>query len=149
LETRIQILVYIVEDDIFYTEILSDLLNDLTKKYKIRGVKIQLHSFYSSKETTFSLSKLKPDIVLLDYYILNDDLEPDTSYQIFRTIKQSDSPTDIIIVSGQLDEKIKHDLIAEGVTAYLTKNPEDLKELEKVLLSLIDKRIESNRNKKL
>ncbi len=147
MEHSIEIKIFIVEDDPVFTQMLSDIVTDISDKFALKGITINYETFYSSKESSFELRK-SPDIVLLDYYILDDELEPDTALQVLRKIRQYNKDIDVIVVSGQNDENVSEGLLKLGAQEYLGKGSEDLIRLEYILEKMINKRIQAKNKKK-
>lgn len=135
--------IYIIEDDTFYAELLSDLVVGLTKKYEEK-LSISYRTFYSGDEATFEMD-MKPDIVLLDYYILDDELELKTADTLMAHIHETEPKAQIIVVSGQKDESVKNELLKKGAAAYVRKTADSIPVLESILCDLIDTRIEDEK----
>ncbi len=136
--------IFIIEDDFIFTGILSQTLDQLAKKYKEKQIEIVFQTFYSAKEASFELGT-KPDIILLDYYIVDDDLQPETAEVFFEKVKLNDKEVKIIIVSGQGSPSVKQKLLDSGVHAYISKSPEALLELEPTIEAIIEKKISDSR----
>ena len=135
--------IFIIEDDTFYAELLSDLVVGLSEKYE-KKINISYRTFYSGDEATFEMD-MKPDIVLLDYYILDDELELKTADTLMTHIHETESKAQIIVVSGQKDEGVKNELLKKGATAYVRKTADSIPVLESILCDLIDTRIEDEK----
>ena len=135
-----EIEVFIIEDDFVFIEILANLLDTLNDELAERNCKIVYHTFYSAKEANFELSK-NPDIVLLDYFIMDDELNTDTGTKLLKDIKEHDPTIDVVVVSGQESELVKEELLEKGATAYISKDQESLSTLKPLLLEIISKHI--------
>lgn len=125
--------VFIIEDDSIFSQMLSDLVMSLNDLLKVKNIEIIYKTFYSADEALFELSD-KIDVVLLDYYILDDNLELQTADKVIARIKAIDPAIQVIVVSGQENELIKRALLHSGASDYIQKNPNAFIRLEQVLL---------------
>jgi DNA-binding NarL/FixJ family response regulator len=108
--------VFIVEDDSVYAEFIK---SKLKRSYSI-------YSFNNAEDCLQSLKSIKPDVLVLDYYLpgmngidlyekTKDDLPEDTK---------------VIILSSLEDGKLVLDFIKKGIRDYIVKD-------DKVIESLI------------
>jgi DNA-binding NarL/FixJ family response regulator len=72
---------------------------------------------YSTAEAAMKELYLKPDIVLLDYYLPGMN-----GLEALRKLKNHKNEIPVIILSSQEEVDITLDLIKEGVSAYYTKS---------------------------
>jgi DNA-binding NarL/FixJ family response regulator len=135
-----EIKIFIIEDDFLFIEILAGMLDTLNEEFASRNIKITYKTFYSNKEAEFELRQ-NPDIVLLDYFLVDDELNKDTAMKLLRDIREHDSSIDVIIVSGQESPEVKKDLLDKGVTAYISKDQDSLITLKPILMEIISKRL--------
>jgi DNA-binding NarL/FixJ family response regulator len=135
-----EIIVFIVEDDFIFIEILAGMLDSLNEELLPRNIKISYKTFYSDKEAEFELRQ-NPDIILLDYFIVDDELNADTALKFLHDIREHDSSIDVIVVSGQESTDVKKDLLDTGATAYISKDQESLMTLKPLLMEIIQKRV--------
>ena len=135
-----EIKVFIIEDDFIFIEILAGILDTLNDELAPKQVKINYQTFYSNKEAEFEL-RCNPHIILLDYFIMDDELNADTGTQLLRGIKEHDPTIDVIVVSGQESPEVKKELLDKGATAYISKDEDSLSTLKPLLMEIISKRI--------
>jgi DNA-binding NarL/FixJ family response regulator len=135
-----EIKVFIIEDDFIFIEILAGILDTLNEELASKNVKIHYQTFYSNREASFEL-RLNPQIILLDYFIMDDELNADTGTQLLNDIKKHDTNIDVIVVSGQESPEVKKELIEKGATAYISKDQDSLNTLKPLLMEIISKRI--------
>lgn len=102
--------IFVVEDDLWYGELLSHHLG-LNPDNKVRR-------FEGAQELLDALSE-KPDLITLDYRL--PDVKGDA---LFRKIKSLLPETNVIVISGQEDVATALNLLREGVFDYLVKNDE-------------------------
>ena len=137
---KLEISVFVIEDDPIFTAILTGLLDQVAEHFDAQAVQISCRSFYSAREARYELHQ-NPEIILLDYYLMDDMLQPETGLQIVKDIKNFAPELDLIIVSGQSDPQLVKKLLEMGVTDYISKEPEAMEKLEKLLVKLVDKRL--------
>ena len=102
------VLIYIVEDDPWYKEILSYHLS--------LNPDNEIVTFESGKECLKNLHK-KPDIITLDFQL--PDLKGN---EILKKIKTIDPEIEVIMISGQEDINTAVSLLREGAYEYIVKD---------------------------
>jgi len=68
---------------------------------------------------------------------MDDELEPETGMQLLKTIKNYNTDTVIIVVSGQEDPLIIQQLLAEGASYYVSKKADLNLHLYPILIDTI------------
>jgi len=131
--------IFIIEDDFLFINILVDIVESLNSDLINDNIKISYNTFYSAKEAEFEF-KQKPDIILLDYFIIDDEHKADTGANLIKSIKEKELDIDIIIVSGQESEAVKKQLLNDGIYGYISKNHDDLKKIKQLIIEIINKR---------
>ena len=135
-----EIRIFIIEDDFIFIEILAGILDSLNEELAAKNVKIKYQTFYSNKEASFEL-RCNPGIILLDYFIMDDELNADTGTELLDDIREHDPSIDVIVISGQESPEVKKELLDKGATAYLSKDQESLNSLKPLLMEIISKKI--------
>ena len=135
-----EIKIFIIEDDFVFIEILVNLLDSVRAEMIEKNINVSYQTFYSTKEASFELSQ-NPDIVMLDYFLMDDELNADTGTKLLNMIKEFNPKTDVIIVSGQESESVRNELVKKGATNYLSKDEESIKRIKPLIISLIDKKL--------
>lgn len=102
--------VFIVEDDVWYGEVLEYLLN-LNPEYEVER-------FTTAKDFLANLHR-NPDVVTLDYSL--QDMSGD---QVLKKIKEYSPSLPVVMVSGQNDVSTAVNLLREGVYDYIVKDDE-------------------------
>lgn len=106
--------IFIVEDDVWYSELLSYQLS-LNPDY-------QVTRFTTGTACLNNLHK-KPDLITIDYSL------PDTNgAELFKKIRTIDANVPVIAISGQSDVHTAVGLLKQGVSDYLVKD-DNIKEL--------------------
>ncbi|OQY04628.1 MAG: hypothetical protein B6I20_02720 [Bacteroidetes bacterium 4572_117] len=136
-----EIKIFIIEDDFVFIEILVNLLEIVSSEMSENNVLVSYKTFYSTKEASFELSQ-NPDIVLLDYFLIDDELKADTGTQLLHHIKEYKPDIDVVVISGQESPKVKEELLQKGAAYYLAKDQESIKKIKPLLINLINKRID-------
>jgi DNA-binding NtrC family response regulator len=111
--------IHIVEDDLFYTEIIKDKISS-TKPAQIR-------TFITGQEFLDQLYT-NPDIVILDH-----NLEDYNGLDILREIKGINPNIQVVFLSGQSDMTTAVNTLKYGAFDYLVKNEKDLSRLPHVI----------------
>jgi len=135
-----EIKIFIIEDDFVFIEILANLLDSIAEELHDKIASINYQTFYSAKEAGFELSTC-PDIVLLDYYIMDDELNTDTGTKLLKDIKEHHASIDVLVISGQENPEVKEELIKNGATAYISKDEDSMVQLKPLLKEIILKHI--------
>jgi len=113
-------LIYILEDDEWYAELLQYTLT-LNPDY-------EAEVFHTGQELMETLKKQKPNVVTLDYLL------PDMSgIDVLKKIKQTDENIEVIIISEQEEVETAVELLREGAYDYLVKEPDIRDRLLKVV----------------
>jgi two-component system, OmpR family, response regulator len=133
--------VFLVDDDKMY---LSSLKYDLLQKFKSS---INVAQF-TTGEACLKNMPSQPDIVVLDYY-LHDDDHPEAmdGMEVLKKIKATWKQTTVIILSGQDKLQIALEAIKNGAYEYVAKSESAFVRMENVLNNIIEK-IESTKESK-
>jgi len=134
-----EIKVFIIEDDFLFINIIVNIIETLNFNLKNDNIKISYRTFYSAKEAEFEF-KQNPDIILLDYFIIDEEHNADTGAKLIKNIKEKNLDIDVVIVSGQESEAVKQQLLNDGAYGYISKEPEELEKIKPLILELINKR---------
>lgn len=113
---------FIVDDETEIVEILKP-------HFERRG--FQVLTCPSGEEAVKSLQEGAPDLVLLDYK-LKDAM---TGLDVIKKLREFNSHTKVIFLTGRLDDDVKKEAEALGVNVFLIKP---------VLMNTLDKIIEQN-----
>jgi len=131
--------VFIIEDDFVFIEILVNLLDSVNSEIADKNIKLKYQTFYSTKEANYELSQ-NPDIVLLDYFLMDDELKADTGTKLLDVIKEFNPNTDVVVISGQESDQVRNELLQKGAKAYLAKDEDSLKKIKPLIIKLINEK---------
>lgn len=129
--------IFIIEDDFVFIEILVNLLDAVNSEISNKNIKVSYQTFYSTKEASYELSQ-NPDIVLLDYFLMDDELKADTGTKLVDIIKEYSPNTAVVVISGQESEDVRNELLQKGAKAYLGKDEESIKKIKPLIIKLIN-----------
>ncbi|MGZ6539756.1 MAG: response regulator, partial [Bacteroidia bacterium] len=102
--------IFLVDDDIWYSEILDHHLS--------LNPENQITRFETGKQLLKNLSKT-PSVIVLDYSL--EDYKGD---ELLKKIKAVNAEIPVIIVSGQEDVSTAINLLKQGAYDYIVKNDE-------------------------
>lgn len=114
-----QLKIFIVDDDLFYLNILERHVSTLGYQ--------KVTTYDNGTDCLNHLDK-KPDIILLDYGM--DNL---TGFDVLKKIKRFDPDIYVVMISGQEEIKPAVDSLKYGAFDYIQKGESDKKNIEKVL----------------
>lgn len=123
---------FIVDDNIAYLTLLKD-------KFIQKGV-YEINTYTSGEECLKNLN-LKPDIVVLDYHLTDEDSKGLNGHQVLEIIMQKLPRTKVIMISG--DEKIQllsSDFNSLGATNSLLKSYDTATKIKVITNELIAKK---------
>ena len=106
--------IFIVEDNIFYANLLKHYLSQNTNN--------EIHLFVNAEDCLANLH-LNPDLITLDY-----QLPDSTAGELYEKIKTFNSQIEGIIISSQQEIPIVLKLLKQGVFTYIAKN-DDMREI--------------------
>lgn len=117
-------LVFLVEDDKFYLELLENYFSD---KKNIKTVR------FLTGEDCLSNLHLCPDLVILDYMLDKHNANAIDGKLVYQKIKEVTPDTRIIVVSAQQSADVVFSLVKEGVRNYIMKDNETFEQLDQLL----------------
>jgi CheY-like chemotaxis protein len=105
-------LIFIVDDDPFINMLV-------VKRFTNEGFRIEAFSY--GEDCINSLNK-NPDLIILDYYFVNNDRKVMNGMEVFDKIKELKSDTPVIMLSGQEKGEIVLELARKGIDDYIIKD---------------------------
>ena len=107
-----QKLIFIVDDDPFINMLV-------VKRFTNEGFRIEAFSY--GEDCIDALNK-KPDLIILDYYFVNNDHKVMNGMEVFDKIKELKPETPVIMLSGQDKGEIVLELARKGIDDYIIKD---------------------------
>jgi len=133
--------VFLVDDDKMF---LSSLKNNLAQNFN-SGVEL---STFTSGEECLQKIESNPDIVILDYY-LNDDQHPDAmdGLTVLKKIKEASQDSAVIMLSGQDKLQVALDSIKSGAYEYVAKSESAFVRIQNTVKNIIGSIKDAQENK--
>ncbi|MGC1390953.1 MAG: response regulator [Bacteroidales bacterium] len=107
-----QKLIFIVDDDPFINMLV-------VKRFNTEGFRLEAFSY--GEDCIGALNK-NPDLIILDYYFVNNDHKVMNGMEVFDKIKELKPDTPVIMLSGQDKGEIVLELARKGIDDYIIKD---------------------------
>jgi two-component system, OmpR family, response regulator len=126
-----QKLIFIVDDDRFIG-------NLVVRRFKSEGYRMEAFSF--GEECIGALCK-NPDLIILDYYFINNDHLVMNGMEVFDKIKEIRPETPVIMLSCQEKGEIVLDLARKGIDDYIIKDSNLIDNLNVAIEALFERQL--------
>jgi CheY-like chemotaxis protein len=107
-----QKLIFIVDDDPFINMLV-------VKRFTSEG--FRLEAFLYGEDCLSALIK-NPDLIILDYYFVNNDQTVMNGMEVFDKIKTIKPETPVIMLSGQDNGELVLEFARKGINDYIIKD---------------------------
>ena len=107
-----QKLIFIVDDDPFINMLV-------VKRFTSEG--FRLEAFLYGEDCLSALIR-NPDLIILDYYFVNNDQTVMNGMEVFDKIKEINPETPVIMLSGQEKGEIVLEFARKGINDYIIKD---------------------------
>lgn len=124
-----QKLIFVVDDDPF--------INTLVVK-RFASDHYRLESFSYGEDCLKALDK-KPDLIILDYFFVNNEHPVMNGMEVFDKIKELRPGTPVIMLSGQEKGEIVLELARKGIDDYIIKDNNLIDNLQVAIKELFDR----------
>ena len=121
-------LVFVVEDDSFFLEILKSKLSN-NEKYNLIG--------FDSAEACLKKWYKNPDVIVLDYNLDKDNPKAINGIEAIQKIKEKLPLTKVIMLSGQNSFEVASKIMELGVYDYVIKDTNAFKILSSKILNAL------------
>ena len=105
-------LIFVVDDD--------SVINTLVIK-RFTSAGYQVEAFENGADCLKALNR-KPDLIILDYFFVNNNMELMNGMEVFDRIKEIQPETPVIMLSGQDKGEIVLELARKGIDDYVIKD---------------------------
>ncbi|MGD0755881.1 MAG: response regulator [Bacteroidales bacterium] len=125
-----QKLIFIVDDDPFINMLV-------VKRFTSEG--FRLEAFLYGEECLSALNR-NPDLIILDYYFVNNDRKVMDGMEVLDKIKELKPDTPVIMLSGQDKGEIVLELARKGIDDYIIKDNNLIDNLNIAIGELFDRK---------
>jgi two-component system OmpR family response regulator len=122
-------LIFIVDDDPFINMLV-------VKRFTSEGY--EMESFTYGEDCLKALGK-NPDLIILDYYFVNNETEVMNGMDVFNKIKEAKPDTPVIMLSGQDKGEIVLELARKGIDDYIIKDDSLIENLHTAITELFSR----------
>lgn len=120
--------IILVDDDLIFLEMLKESLSD--------NEDLNLIAFQTGEECLNHMN-LKPDVIVLDYFLNNENDDAKDGLEILKEIHQIDPKAKVIILSGQEDGNLVYDFVRENATNYVVKDDSAFENVKRAIEDII------------
>ncbi|MGE0560453.1 MAG: response regulator [Flavobacteriales bacterium] len=138
--------VFIVEDNNTSQMMLENYLRKLPNCEFDKKPNLEIFSFATGKECLNAMY-IKPDIIILDYYLDESNPDAENGLTILKKIKAIHPSTKVLIMSGQENVMVTAELFNKGASDYVSKEHYGVVRVGQSILRLISE-IEFERRKR-
>ncbi len=129
--------IYVVDDDVFFTKLLKQHIENLVEQFDEAVVRFLVESFSSAEIFLKSLSE-RPDVVILDYqFEVNRENEVSNGSEVLKYLGQRFPRTRVIMVSVVKDQDKIISLIKDGAIEFVNKDNETLNVVRYMIKNMI------------
>lgn len=120
--------IVLVDDDFIFLEMLKETLID--------NPDYDIVAFQSGEECVANL-QLKPDVIVLDYFLNSENPDAKNGLEILKEIHEIMPDAKVVILSGQEDGNIVYDFVRENATNYVVKDDNAFDNIKKAIESIL------------
>lgn len=129
-KTNQKIVIFLVDDDPIFLKAL-----ELSISSKLASAEIKT---FQTGENCLQQMKLKPSIVILDYYLNSEIPYAWNGMKILKHIKKISGKTKVIMLSSQDSLNIAMDSMENGAYDYISKSPSSLIRVNNILSNIAE-----------
>jgi two-component system, OmpR family, response regulator len=124
-----QKLIFIVDDDPFINMLV-------VKRFTSDGY--NLEAFESGEDCLKELGR-NPDLIILDYFFVNNDRQVMNGMEVFDKIREAKPDIPVIMLSGQEKGEIVLELARKGIDDYIIKDSKLIENLHNAITELFSR----------
>lgn len=137
MRTRKEFKIVIVEDDLYYNKALTKYVSTICNEQVYPGIKFEIESFYTAEDFIEALDP-NIDLLLLDYYLINEDeFDEVNGDEVVDIVKEYCPDCKIIMVSGQESTHLTAQMLKRGIYDYIDKNTNSKNRIGSVIQKLV------------
>lgn len=129
-KTQNKITLFIIDDDIMYLKALEHSIVNKTNSLFIY--------LFQTGEECLQQMKLKPSIVILDYYLNTKVADAQNGIAVLKQIRKINSKTKVIMLSGQDSLNIADDCMANGAYDYISKSDTSFVRINNLISNIVE-----------
>jgi DNA-binding NtrC family response regulator len=134
--TRKEPLIFLVDDDPLYLRALEMSITSEVGNAKVR-------SFQTAEDCLRHL-KMKPDVVILDYYLDANKPDSKNGIDVLKAIRNSDRSAKVIMLSAQDSLNIAIDCMENGAYDYISKSQSSFIRVNNLLANILGEKENSS-----
>ena len=120
--------IILVDDDLIFLEMLKESLAD--------NPDLNIIAFQTGEECLNHMN-LKPDVIVLDYFLNNETNDAKDGLEILKEIHKIDPKAKVIILSGQEDGNLVYDFVRENATNYVVKDDKAFENVKRAIEDIV------------
>lgn len=124
-------IVFIVEDNKMYSEMLKEFLN--TKIPAIKELKV-----FPVGETCLMELHKNPDVIIIDYFLDSKYYDAETGLEIVKQIRLEKPEMNIIVLSAQEDIEVVLEAVKKYNCSYVKKDENAFGKVEEIVLDIFN-----------
>jgi two-component system, OmpR family, response regulator len=125
-----QKLIFVVDDDPFINMLV-------VKRFTSEGYRVE--AFVYGEDCIMALDE-NPDLIILDYFFINNDRKVMNGMEVFDKIKELKPDAPVIMLSGQDKGEIVLELARKGIDDYIIKDNNLIDNLNVAIKELFERR---------
>jgi two-component system, OmpR family, response regulator len=125
-----QKLIFVVDDDPFINMLV-------VKRFSTEGYRLEA---FENGEDCLNALDHSPDLIILDYFFVNNNQEVMNGMEVFDRIKKKRPEIPVIMLSGQEKGEIVLELARKGIDDYIIKDSNLIDNLHVAITELFDRK---------
>jgi two-component system OmpR family response regulator len=125
-----QKLIFVVDDDPFIVKLV-------VKRFTSEGYNLEAYAY--GEDCLKALGK-NPDLIILDYFFVNNEHKVMNGMEVFDKIKEAKPNTPVIMLSGQEKGEIVLELARKGIDDYVIKDNSLIENLNTSIKELFERK---------
>ncbi len=130
MEKKKELRVFLVDDDQLFLEALKFFLSEPNPNFQIT-----IHSF-DTGEACLDQIGLKPDVIVLDYYLNSSKPDAMDGIAVLKMIKQINPEARVIMLSSQDSITIASEMLEHGAFDYVSKNESAFVRIKNIITNI-------------